>query len=96
YLFQSQASYREIMKKPEIQDAFFKTTTDNGFIGITYYDAGGRNMYTKDRMMETNADMKGLKTRVQPSKTSVQMIDALGGTPTPMSFGEVYTALQSG
>nr|WP_202406499.1 TRAP transporter substrate-binding protein [Virgibacillus massiliensis] len=96
YLFQSQASYREIMKKPEIQDAFFKTTTDNGFIGITYYDAGVRNMYTKDRMIETNADMKGLKTRVQPSKTSVQMIDALGGTPTPMSFGEVYTALQSG
>ncbi|RAS78688.1 TRAP transporter substrate-binding protein [Priestia endophytica] len=96
YLFKSPKSYRAIMKKPEIQKAFFNTTEDNGFIGITYYDAGVRNMYTKDRIIKTNADMKGLKTRVQPSKTSVQMIDALGGTPTPMSFSEVYTALQSG
>lgn len=96
YLFESQEKYREIMKKPAIQDAFYNKTADNGFIGITYYDAGVRNMYTKDRIIETNADMHGLKTRVQPSKTSVQLIESLGGTPTPMSFGEVYTALQSG
>lgn len=96
YLFDSQEQYRDVMKMPEIQDAFYNKTEDNGFIGITYYDAGVRNMYTKDRMLETNEDMHGIKTRVQPSKTSVQMIEALGGTPTPMGFGEVYTALQSG
>lgn len=96
YLFDSQEQYRDVMKMPEIQDAFYNKTEDNGFIGITYYDAGVRNMYTKDRILETNEDMHGLKTRVQPSQTSVQMIDALGGTPTPMGFGEVYTALQSG
>ncbi|WP_017798681.1 TRAP transporter substrate-binding protein [Oceanobacillus kimchii] len=96
YLFESQEKYREIMKKPVIQEAFYNTTADNGFIGITYYDAGVRNMYTKDRIIKTNDDMHGLKTRVQPSKTSVQLIESLGGTPTPMSFGEVYTALQSG
>lgn len=96
YLFDSQEQYREVMKMPEIRDAFYNKTEDNGFIGITYYDAGVRNMYTKDRILETNEDMRGLKTRVQPSKTSVQMIEALGGTPTPMGFGEVYTGLQSG
>lgn len=96
YLFDSQESYRRIMKKPKIQDAFFNTTEDNGFIGLTYYDAGVRNMYTKDRMIEKPEDMKGLKTRVQPSQTSVQAMKALGATPTPMDFGEVYTALQSG
>lgn len=96
YLFSSHDNYRKIMKNPEIQNAFFNTTVDSGFIGITYYDAGVRNMYTKNRAIKTNADMDGLKTRVQSSQTSVQMIDALGGTPTPMEFGEVYTALQSG
>ncbi|MFD2829975.1 TRAP transporter substrate-binding protein [Corticicoccus populi] len=96
YLFDSQEQYRDIMKMPEIQTAFYNKTADNGFIGITYYDAGVRNMYTKERILETNEDMKGLRTRVQPSQTSVQMIEALGGTPTPMGFGEVYTALQSG
>ncbi|MFD1066728.1 TRAP transporter substrate-binding protein [Oceanobacillus locisalsi] len=96
YLFDSQEQYRETMKMPEIQDAFYNKTADNGFIGITYYDAGVRNMYTNDRILESNDDMHGLRTRVQPSQTSVQMIEALGGTPTPMGFGEVYTALQSG
>lgn len=96
YLFDSKEQFRDVMKMPEIQDAFYNKTEDNGFIGITYYDAGVRNMYTKDRILETNEDMHGLKTRVQPSKTSVQMIEALGGTPTPMGFGEVYTTLQSG
>ncbi|MCD8818725.1 TRAP transporter substrate-binding protein [Mammaliicoccus sciuri] len=96
YLFESQDSFRSIMKKPEVQNSFFNTTKDNGFVGITYYDAGLRNIYTKDRKIKTNKDLHGLKTRVQPSKTSVQLIKSLGGTPTPMAFGEVYTALQSG
>src|SRR5699024_8234267 len=46
--------------------------------------------------IENVDDMRGLRTRVQPSETSVQMIEAIGGMPTPMSYGEVYTALQSG
>lgn len=96
YLFDSQESYRDIMKMEEVQESFFETTVDNGFLGLTYYDAGVRNMYTVDRHIESVDDMSGLRTRVQPSQTSVQMIEAIGGMPTPMSYGEVYTALQSG
>jgi len=96
YLFESQDSYRHVMQKQSVQDAFFKSTADKGFLGITYYDAGMRNLYTKDKKVETSKDLKGLKTRVQPSKTSVDLIKSLGGTPTPMDFGEVYTAMQSG
>lgn len=39
YLFKSQDSFRSIMKKPEVQNSFFNTTKDNGFVGITYYDS---------------------------------------------------------
>ena len=39
-------------------------------------------------------DLKGLKIRVQTSPTNVKMLEALGASPTPMSFGEVYTGLQ--
>jgi len=37
-----------------------------------------------------------LKIRVQKSETSVQMIAAMGGAATPISWGELYTALQQG
>ncbi|MDO5495225.1 MAG: TRAP transporter substrate-binding protein [bacterium] len=56
---------------------------------------GERNMYTKDRV-ETPADLAGMKIRVQESPVFLAMIEALGGSPTPMAYGEVYTGLQSG
>ncbi|MBF7015941.1 TRAP transporter substrate-binding protein [Staphylococcus durrellii] len=96
YLFNSQDNYRHLMKEKKVQNAFFHSTFDNGFLGITYYDAGARNIYTKDKAIKNSKDLKGVKTRVQPSKTSVKLIKSLGGTPTPMDFGEVYTAMQSG
>src|SRR5699024_4439240 len=96
YLFESEDNYRHVMKRKNVQDAFFKSTDDQGFSGITYYDAGMRNIYTKDKKIKDNKDLKGLKIRVQPGKTSVDLIKSLGGTPTPMDYGEVYTAMQSG
>ena len=96
YLFESEENYRHVMKRKNVQDAFFKSTGDQGFLGITYYDAGMRSIYTKDKEIKDNKDLKGLKIRVQPGKTSVDLIKSLGGTPTPMDYGEVYTAMQSG
>ena len=64
--------------------------------GLAYYDSGSRSFYTVDRPIYTPEDVKGLKIRVQKSPTSVKMIEALGGAATPISFGELYTALQQG
>lgn len=64
--------------------------------GLCFYDAGSRSFYTKDRPVRTPADLKGLKIRVQNSQTALQMVSTLGGSPTPISFGELYTALQQG
>ena len=69
---------------------------DKKFRGLCYYDAGSRSFYTKDRPIHSPKDLEGLKIRVQNSRTSIRMIDAMGGSATPLSFGELYTALDQG
>lgn len=64
--------------------------------GLTYYDAGSRSFYTKERPVHTPADLDGLKIRTLESATQVQMVNSLGGSATPISWGELYTALQQG
>ena len=64
--------------------------------GLGYYDAGSRSFYTSDRPVNSPADLQGMKIRVMKSQTSVQMVAELGGSPTPISLGEIYTALQQG
>jgi tripartite ATP-independent transporter DctP family solute receptor len=64
--------------------------------GVCFYDAGSRSFYTKDRPINSPEDLDGLKVRVMNSQTAMQMVKALGGAPTPISFGELYTALQQG
>ena len=64
--------------------------------GLTYYDAGSRSFYTKERPINTPDDLVGLKIRTLESATQVQMVKTLGGSATPISWGELYTALQQG
>jgi tripartite ATP-independent transporter DctP family solute receptor len=64
--------------------------------GLTFYDAGYRSFYTKDKPIYGPDDLRGLKIRVQPSNTAMNMVSAFGGSPTPISWGELYTALQQG
>jgi tripartite ATP-independent transporter DctP family solute receptor len=64
--------------------------------GMCYYDAGSRSFYTKERPVNSPADLDGLKIRVMKSNIAVQMVQALGGSPTPIPWGELYTSLQQG
>ncbi len=64
--------------------------------GLCFYDAGSRSFYTKDKPINTPDDLTGLKIRTQESATSVDLVNALGASATPISWGELYTALQQG
>ncbi len=64
--------------------------------GMGYYDSGSRSFYMVDDPVETPADLDGQKIRVMKSQTAVKMVNALGGSATPISWGELYTALQQG
>jgi tripartite ATP-independent transporter DctP family solute receptor len=94
FLFRDIDHFRKVMYGPEgqkILDAF----AAKGMIALTFYESGARSMYAK-KAIKTPADMKGLKVRVQPSDLMVDEIKAMGGTPTPMPFSEVYTGLKTG
>ena len=76
--------------------AVFESTDDQGFRGLTWLDSGARSFYTKATAIRTPADLKGLKIRVQDMKSQTDMMNYLGGIPVAMSYGDVYTSLQTG
>ena len=95
YLFASADAYHAAMDDPNVTDPIFTATEKAGFKAVTWLNAGTRNFYTVNTPIESPADLKGLKIRVQQSPTNIEMMSLLGGSATPMSFGEVYTSLQS-
>ena len=95
YLFASSDAYHAVMDDKSITDPIFTSTRDGGFEAVTWLDAGSRSFYTVKKPVEKPEDLKGLKIRVQQSPTNVRMMELLGGSASPMGFGEVYTALQS-
>lgn len=64
--------------------------------GLCFYDAGSRSFYTINKPINHPDDLNGLKIRVMKSIISMNLVKSLGGSPTPISWGELYTALQSG
>ena len=64
--------------------------------GLCYFDSGSRNFYTIDKPIRTPDDLKGMKIRVMNSPTAINMIKTLGGSPTPIAFSELYSALAQG
>ena len=95
YLFASTEAYHNAMDDEEITGPIFTATEKAGFLAVTWLDAGTRNFYTVDKPVHSPADLKGMKIRVQQSPTNIEMMRLLGGSATPMGFGEVYTSLQS-
>lgn len=79
----------------EIGDKLLKSTENDGIVGLSWYDAGARNFYNNKHEVKSLDDMKGLKIRVQESSLMMDMVKALGANPTPMAYGEVYSALQT-
>jgi len=67
-----------------------------GMIGLGYCDYGQRHMTNNVRPINEPNDMKGLKIRVMENPVYIELMRSLGANPTPMSFGELYTALQQG
>ncbi len=80
----------------EIGQELLLSTEDRYIRGLCFYDAGSRSFYTIEKPILKPSDLDGMKIRVMKSKTAMDMVKVLGGSPTPISYGELYTALQSG
>ncbi|MEE9364446.1 MAG: TRAP transporter substrate-binding protein [Cellulophaga sp.] len=95
YIFKNKEHLFKVLES-EIGTSILNKGADYWLKGLCFYDAGSRSFYTKEKFIKTPKDLEGMKIRVMSDKMSVAMVDALGGSPTPMSFGELYTALQQG
>lgn len=95
YLFRDDEHQRKVLEGP-IGKQLLLDGEEFWLRGLCYYDAGKRSFYTKDKPVETPDDLAGLKVRVMESITASNMVKALGSSPTPVSYGELYTALQQG
>lgn len=95
YIFDDTENFYKVLDSDKMRE-FFLSTTEDGFVVLTYYTSGARSFYTKDTPIRTPEDLKGLKIRVQDMKSQTDMMQALGGVPVTMSYGDVYTSLQTG
>lgn len=95
YLFADSDHFWRVLNS-DLGQELLDSLRDVRLQGLGYYDAGSRSFYMTKKPIHTPADLKGLKVRVLPSRTSIEMVEALGGAATPISWGELYTALQQG
>ena len=95
YLFKSKQHSFDVLDGP-IGDQLLLSTEPYWIRGLCFYDAGARSFYTLNTPVDHPDDLSGLKIRVMRSITALETVKALGGSPTPISWGELYTALQSG
>ncbi|WP_102106691.1 DctP family TRAP transporter solute-binding subunit [Oceaniglobus roseus] len=93
-----------MFKNIEAVDAFQASETGQamldkmqrrGLQGLAYWH-NGMKQFSANKPLLVPGDAKGLKFRVQPSDVLVAQMEALGASPQPMAFAEVYGALQTG
>jgi tripartite ATP-independent transporter DctP family solute receptor len=84
-----------------IDDTFFKdvlvpAAEEQGYRPLAVWENGFRQITNNERPITTPADLDGLKIRTPNSSWRVAMFKEYGANPTPMSFSEVFVALQTG
>lgn len=78
----------------EIGKNFDKKMEEQGFKNLAYWEIGFRNLTNNVRAVNRPEDVEGLKIRVQEAKVWIEFMKSLGAIPSPIPFGELYTALQ--
>ena len=95
FIFRGTDHMHRVMDGP-IGDEILAAFAPHGFVGLAYYDGGSRSFYNRQKPIESVDDLQGMKIRVMQSDVFVDMMTALGANATPMPFGEVYSAIQTG
>ncbi len=94
YVFRSTEHMRQVVDGPigaELLNAF----EGRGLVGLAYYDAAPRSFYNIRGPIERPADLAGLKIRSPLSDIVLETLAAMGANPTPLSFGGVFSALET-
>ena len=79
----------------EIGDELLEGVGNYGFIGLTWFDAGSRSFYTRDKPIEKLEDLYGLTIRLMENSLMLDMSKAMGFTGV-LSHGDIYPMIQKG
>lgn len=97
YLFNSALTAYDILDGEFGRSLFDDMAKKSGLRVVASYDNGGyRNFSNSKREIRSAADMKNLKIRTMDIPAHMEMVKALGASPTPIAFMELYSALQTG
>ncbi|XUJ32004.1 DctP family TRAP transporter solute-binding subunit [Bradyrhizobium japonicum] len=69
---------------------------EKGLVGLAYWDLGFRNVTNSKRAITRGEDLGGIKIRVIPNPVYLETFKAFNANPVPMSFSELYSALETG
>ncbi|RYG89447.1 DctP family TRAP transporter solute-binding subunit [Loktanella sp. IMCC34160] len=95
YMYASKEIAFEVLDGPA-GDGMIERVGGQGLVGLGWLELGVRNVTNNIRPIATPADLEGVKLRTMQVPAHVATFQALGANPTPMNFGEVYSALQQG
>lgn len=95
FLFKNKAQAYEVLDG-EIGTYVMGLLDKIGIKGLAWYENGFRHFTNSKRPVNTPEDVKGLKLRTMENKIHMALWRAMGADPTPMAWGEVFTALQQG
>ena len=95
YLFRDREHYFRVLEG-DLGKSLLLECEEFWLRGLCYYDSGSRSFYTKGRPVHTPDDLIGMKLRTPESPIAIKLVNILGGSATPISYGELYTALQQG
>jgi len=95
YLFRSKQHQFDVLEG-DIGKSILEKGSKFWLRGLCYYDAGSRSFYTSEKAIRTPEDLEGLKIRVMNNQMAINMVNSMGGSATPLSYSELYTAIQQG
>jgi tripartite ATP-independent transporter DctP family solute receptor len=93
FLFRDRAHAYKVLDGP-IGKPYLQKMDKQNVIGLAFWENGFRHTSNSKREVKTPADLKGLKIRLMENPVHLGTFKALGAMPTPMAWGEVFTALQ--
>lgn len=95
YMYASKDIAFDVLEGDE-GDGMISRIANQGLVGLGWLELGVRNVTNNVRPIATPADLDGVKLRTMKVPAHVATFETLGANPTPMNFGEVYSALQQG
>ena len=95
FLFDDQDHLERALNGPLV-DVINEAAAGRGFRVLGLYTAGVRHIMTRDRVIESLADLAGLSIRTMQNPAHVAAFNAMGANATPLAYGELYGAIQAG